>query len=244
MDHLERLKRNSNVFLTFLQWYFRARGSNFSVKIHPTWCGLQLTNNTTCSLSETAKKCISFTWVLLLCLNYIQWTIWRHYLYCSSSAAVAVWPLFGIKQDMTIWRSLEAWVASAWQSLILPTVTLGSRDTPGSCPGLWIGAMDSCVSGNLRHQLQWQVTGSFVPTLTSLSSAKPFFAKLPQRLLTDPYCLLLVLWGAHQPHCSLEMLLFQTCWWRAAGTAVILWLHRSVCWSHPQQLWQTWCSCY
>lgn len=104
-------------------------------KLHPTWRGLQLTN-TTCSLSGTAKKYISFTWLLLLCLNYIQWAIWRHYLCYSFPAAVAVWPLLGIIQDMNIWRSLE--VACAWQSLVLPTATLASRDTPASCPVHWL----------------------------------------------------------------------------------------------------------
>lgn len=32
----------------------------------------------------------------------------------------------------------EAWVACAWQSLILPTATLASRDKRGSCTVLWL----------------------------------------------------------------------------------------------------------
>lgn len=109
---------------------------------------------------------------------------------------------------------------------------------------LWSRAVDSQVRGNLRHQPQWQWTGSFLPTLMSLSSVKPCFLQSFHKgsCLIPTACN----WYFGEPispiallrHCSSKPADEGQ---QGAGTALILWLHRSVCWTHPQQLWQTWC---
>lgn len=189
MYHLERIKKNLDVFLTFLQWYFGARGSNFSVEDPPHLMWLAAHKNTTCSLSGTAKKCFSFTWVLLLCLSYIQWTIWRHYLCYSFPAAVALWPLLGIMQDMTIWRRPGCLVHGKFWSCLQPLWQAETLLDPALCTG--------SVEWGYGLLCEWQsetptpvtIDRKFLSYFNESTQCWAFFAKLSQRLLTDPYCL-------------------------------------------------------
>lgn len=91
-----------------------------------------------------------------------------------------------------------------------------------------------------------QRQGSFFPTLRSLRSLKPFLQCFCKGSFLVPAA---VNWyfgepvslTAHPGYCPSRP---ADAVQQGAGTATILWLHRGVCYSHLQQLWQPRCSYY